>query len=71
MSIGLTSKQEEVLDYIREYKEENGYTPTFKEIQERFRYSSVSSAWGCVQALRKKNFVDVMSNVARGIRLKD
>jgi len=39
----LTRRQKEILDYIRNFIEGNGYAPSFREIAYYFELSSVST----------------------------
>ncbi|PYQ37042.1 MAG: repressor LexA, partial [Acidobacteria bacterium] len=48
--MNLTKRQKEILDFIREYRDENGISPTQREIRLRFRLSS----FGTVQKHLKR-----------------
>ncbi|MBI4435495.1 transcriptional repressor LexA [Candidatus Uhrbacteria bacterium] len=53
----LTKKQSEVLDFIREHLEENGYAPSYREIADHFGLSSPATVHGHVQALIEKGLI--------------
>lgn len=66
----LTARQTVVLDFIKQFAAENGTPPTFAEIAEGLGFKSVNAAVEHVKALAKKGVLELQSNVARGIRLK-
>ncbi|MDH3223697.1 MAG: repressor LexA, partial [Gemmatimonadota bacterium] len=37
----LTKRQKQILDYIRDFIDDQGYAPSFEEIAEAFGYSSL------------------------------
>src|SRR3990167_5508698 len=53
----LTKRQKEVLEFIKEYIEKKGYSPTLKEIDERFKMVSTSAAQQHVAALITKGYL--------------
>lgn len=54
----LTSKQLSFLKYIREYLEDQGVWPTYRELAEEFDYRSPNSVTQNLQALFKKGFLE-------------
>lgn len=66
----LTARQTVVLDFIKQFASENGSSPTFAEIAEGLGFKSVNAAVEHVKALAKKGVLELQSNVARGIRLR-
>ncbi|MFO1384878.1 MAG: transcriptional repressor LexA [Chitinivorax sp.] len=66
----LTARQTVVLDFIKQFAAENGTPPTFAEIADGLGFKSVNAAVEHVKALAKKGVLELQSNVARGIRLK-
>ncbi len=54
--IGLTKRQREVLDYIRSYVIENGYSPSVGEVATYFSISAPSALMH-LRALQKKNVI--------------
>lgn len=65
----LTTRQQEVLDFIYEFVEENGYPPTHEEIQSEVGLSSKSHVHFYLKALEREGYIERASNVPRGIRL--
>ena len=49
----LTEKQKAIFDYIIDYRDEWGYSPTYGEMADRFTCSA-RNVYGHVQALIKK-----------------
>lgn len=68
MSKGLTEKQEQIFNFIRQFRKENGYPPTLREIGLRFGISSTFGVKRHLDALVKKGFLNIESNASRGIK---
>ncbi len=66
----LTRRQKEILDYLKEYIHENGYSPSLQEIKTRFKLSAISTVHEHLQNLRKKGYITKEINQARGINLR-
>ncbi|MCB0716811.1 MAG: transcriptional repressor LexA [Bacteroidetes bacterium] len=54
----LTAKQLSFLKYIREYLEEHGVWPTYRDLADQFDYRSPNSVTQNLQALFKKGFLE-------------
>lgn len=67
----LTKKQKQILDYIRQFQDEYGYAPTFREIMDGLNYSSVATVAQHVENLLNKGFLQKRNNEARSIQLVD
>ena len=67
----LTKRQKEILDYIREYLEAEGYAPSLEEIGSRFGLSSVATVHKHVQNLVEKGLLRKAWNRSRSIELVD
>ena len=67
----LTKKQKQILDYIRNFHDEYGYAPTFREIMDGLNYSSVATISQHVDNLATKGFLLKRNNEARSIQLVD
>jgi repressor LexA len=68
MSSGLTEKQELILNFIRDYRDQNGYPPTLREIGIQFSIASTFGVKRHLDALVKKGFIIIESNASRGIK---
>ncbi|NWF50475.1 MAG: transcriptional repressor LexA [Ignavibacteriaceae bacterium] len=65
----LTERQEEILLFIEQFRTENGYPPTLREIGKRFNISSTFGVKRHLEALVKKGYLNIESNASRGISL--
>lgn len=53
----LTPKQKQILDYIEQFIEGNGYSPSYREIAEHFQFSSVATVAEHIENLRLKGYL--------------
>lgn len=67
----LTKRQKEILDFIREYLESEGYAPSLEEIGARFGLSSVATVHKHVQNLVEKGLLRKAWNRSRSLELVD
>jgi len=65
----LTKRQKEILDFIRNFLEENGYAPSFREIAYYFELSSVSTVSEYISILEDKGYLTKEAMEARSIQL--
>jgi repressor LexA len=65
----LTERQQEILNFIHEFRDENGYPPTLREIGRRFSISSTFGVKRHLDALVKKGYLNIESNASRGISI--
>ncbi|MFH1712279.1 MAG: winged helix-turn-helix transcriptional regulator, partial [Patescibacteria group bacterium] len=66
----LTKKQREVLDYIESFIQDNGYTPSYREIAHGLGLSSPSTVHQHIQALCDKGVINTGDDgAARSIEL--
>ncbi len=65
----LTERQKQVLDFVREFAAENGYTPTHREICEEFGFSSYGTVHKHLKLLEKKGYLRRHWNQKRGLEL--
>lgn len=66
----ITKKQKEVLDFIKNFTAEEGYSPSLEEIQKHFGLASVSTAHYYVEKLRNDNYLSKEANNARSIQIE-
>ena len=66
----LTRRQAQILRFIQDAIEENGYPPTLVEIARAFRFRSPNAAADHLKALARKGAIEVTEGLSRGIRLK-
>ena len=65
----LTDRQEEILIFIQQFTNENGYPPTLREIGKHFQISSTFGVKRHLEALVKKGHITIESNASRGISM--
>lgn len=66
VSMTITPKQKQVLDFIKYFVKNNDYSPSLHEIAKHFR-KSVSTAQHFVEELETRGFLQKTDNIARGI----
>jgi repressor LexA len=67
MKNNLTERQKEILSFIEQFRNENGYPPTLREIGRQFQISSTFGVKRHLEALVKKGYISIESNASRGI----
>jgi repressor LexA len=65
---GLTQRQREVFDFIREYIRHNRYPPSIRDIATSFGFS-VKGSYDHMKALEKKGFIKCHVNRSRAIEI--
>ena len=63
----LTKRQQELLDFLRQYHRERGVMPSTREIQKHFGFSSQTAAMSHLRALEKKGVIQRHSKQARAV----
>jgi len=69
--IKLTSRQQEVLDLIKNHIAETGYPPTRAEIAQALGFKSANAAEEHLKALARKGAIEMVAGASRGIRLPE
>ncbi len=65
----LTTRQTEVLAFIREYRRRNAISPTYREIANHFGWCGPNAVVGHIKALVRKGRLSMMTGVSRSMRL--
>lgn len=65
----LTKKQKQLLDYIRSFQDENGYSPSYREIAKHFKLSSPATVSQHIRNLEDSGFLNVTASEARSLEL--
>lgn len=65
----LTKRQKEILDYVAQSIELNGYAPSYREIAEAFKLGSVATVAEHVETLVQKGLLRKGDNEARSLQL--
>ncbi|MCH5292178.1 MAG: repressor LexA [Treponema sp.] len=65
---GITERQQQVLDYIVDYTDENSYPPTVRDLSEHFGIS-LRAIQDHIAALQKKGYLSQREKKARSLRV--
>jgi repressor LexA len=66
----LTRRQKEILDFIREFIQREGYSPSMEEIAGHFHFASLNAVYKHLLALEARGHLHRDPNRARSIELK-
>ncbi len=69
--VTLYKKQKQILDFISQYIQINGYSPTLQEIADSMGLSSLATVHEHLQALERKNIIKRYDGAVRGIEVVD
>ena len=58
-----------IMDYIRKFSEENGYTPSVREIGKECGIKSTATVYSYLQKLQEKGYLNKASNKKRSVTL--
>ena len=67
----LTTRQRQILEFIRHQLEDSGMPPTRAEIAAALGFRSANAAEEHLRALKRKGVIDLVPGASRGIQLKD
>ncbi len=67
----MTYVQSSVLHFMRDYQQQTGSMPTRADIARYFEWKSTNAAEEALQALQRKGYIEIVSNVARGLRFTE
>lgn len=68
---GLTKRQQEILDYLRDQFNEKGYWPSIREVQKKFNFKSTNAVMGHLRALETKDAIARVPGHARAFKLSE
>jgi repressor LexA len=66
---GLTKRQREIVDFIEGYVSEKRHSPSYRDIQQHFEFSSLGSVYNHIQSLKKKGIVSENTQNSRSLTL--
>jgi len=69
--VTLYKKQKQILDFISQYIQINGYSPPLQEIADAMGLSSLATVHEHLQALERKNIIKRYDGAVRGIEVVD
>ena len=67
--MALTPRQKEVLDFLVDYTERNGFSPSFEEIAAGLNLASLATVHKHITALEQKNYLKRRYNESRSIEV--
>ena len=65
----ITDRQQEILNFIQDYVDFNGFPPTYREIGKKFNIASTFGVKRHIDALIKKGFLNSANNLSRTLSL--
>jgi repressor LexA len=65
----LTKRQKQMVDYLKNYIDENGYAPTLAEVGEYFGLSSLATVHKHLRNLENKGFISRTHNHSRALEI--
>src|ERR1700712_4002706 len=65
----LTKRQREILDYLNQFIQQNGYAPSLEEIGRRFGLSSLATVHKHLTNLQEKGFIKRAWNRSRSVEM--
>ncbi|GAF77858.1 unnamed protein product, partial [marine sediment metagenome] len=66
----LTPRQKQIYEFIENYIDKKGISPTFEEIRKKFKLNAPSTVHQHIKSLVSKGYLEKTNNSARGIELK-
>jgi len=67
----LTKRQKQILDHIKRFIKEKGYSPSLEEIRKHFRLASRSTIHHHIETLKEKGYLNKLDYQARTIELSN
>jgi len=71
MAVTLYKRQRQIVDFIRQFIQRNGYSPTLQEIADAIGVSSLATVHEHLQALAKKKVIKRFEGAVRGLEIID
>lgn len=71
MPVTLYNRQRQILDFISQYIQRTGYSPTLQEIAKALGVSSLATVHEHLEAMEKKNVIKRYDGAVRGIEILD
>lgn len=68
--IGLTKRQREILDFIESYAAQKRCSPSYRDIQDFFGFSSIGTVFNHIQTLKRKGVLCESSKGARSLAIQ-
>jgi repressor LexA len=68
-TMALTKRQKEVLDFIADFVEQNGYSPSYEELAHGLKLASLATVHKHIQALESRNYLRRLFNQSRSLEV--
>jgi repressor LexA len=69
VGMALTKRQKDVLDFIADFVEENGYSPSYEELAHGLNLASLATIHKHIQALESRNYLHRLANQSRSLEV--
>jgi len=69
MPVILYKRQKQILDFINQYIQKNGFSPTLQQIADALGVSSLATVHEHLQAMTKKGVIKKFEGAVRGIEI--
>jgi len=69
--MALTPRQKQVLDFVADYSQTNGYSPSYEEISQALQLSSLATIHKHISALEEKGYLKRRYNESRSIEVSE
>jgi repressor LexA len=71
MPVTIYKRQKQILDFISQYIQKNGYSPTLQQIADAIGVSSLATVHEHLEAMEKKKIIRRFDGAVRGIEIVD
>ena len=68
-SVEVTSVQEKVLVFLRQYSKEHGFSASRPDMKKNFGLSSQANAHRCLERIQRRGWLAIAPGIGRGLRL--
>jgi len=65
----LSKRKQQILDFVKNYIDKKGYSPTFNEIRKHLKLSSLSNIHNHIKVMEENGHIKHEKNVARGLSI--
>ena len=67
--MALTKRQKDVLDFIADFVEQNGYSPSYEELAQGLKLASLATVHKHIQAMESRNYLRRLFNQSRSLEV--
>jgi repressor LexA len=67
--MALTKRQKEVIDFIADFVEQNGYSPSYEELAQGLKLASLATVHKHIQGLQDRNYLKRSFNQSRSLEV--